>query len=235
MNSQAIRKAMKGKAAKEGKTSADVDQKQLAKGIKVEKEHTQNRELAKRISVDHLVELPDYYTRLDKMESQAKKSAGHMSSDQPAPGESQQDIETKDKKAKVTMSGDKIEPRKVGPWDTEGSPENVGETYKDLATKEAYWVGFARRCAAHGTTPEQVFAAGTKMAMEHAMAAPNSVAFKESDIPVKRSRKDTVEKNEHCEDADTNTVRRETDGKKEEAPDILTSSVKGHQLERSKG
>jgi hypothetical protein len=164
-----------------------------------------------------------------------QKSAGHMSVDQITPGESQHDIETKDKKAKVTMSGDKIEPRKTGPWDTEGSPENVGETYKDLATKEAYWIGFAQRCASHGTNPEQVFAAGTKMAMEHAMVAPASVAFEESAIPVKRSRKDTVEKNEHCEDADTNTVRRETDGKKEEPKDILTSAVKGNQLERSEG
>ena len=169
------------------------------------------------------------------MESQAKKACGHMSSDQPAPGESQHDIETKGKKAKVSLSGDKIEPRKVGPWDTEGSPENVGETYKDLATKEAYWIGFSLRCTSHGTTPEVIFAAGTKMAMEHAMAAPNSVAFKDSKIPVKYSRKDVVDHNERKEDADTDTVRRETQGKKEESKDILTSPVKGNQLERSNG
>ena len=46
----------------------DVDKKQLSKGIKVEKEHTSNDELAKKIAIDHLSEFPDYYDRLEKME-----------------------------------------------------------------------------------------------------------------------------------------------------------------------
>lgn len=234
MNSKAIRSAMKGVAAKAGKKPADVDQQELAKGVKVEQEHTQHPQIAKRIATDHLVEIPDYYTRLDKMEAQAKKSAGHMNADEPAPGETQHDIETKGKKAKVSLSGDKIEPRKTGPWDTEGSPENVGETYKDLATKEAYWIGFQQRCAAHGTHPEQVFEA-TKKAMENAMAAPSAVAFEESEIPVKECRKKKNERSEGADKSDTNTVRRETQGKKEESPDILTSAIKGNHLERSKG
>jgi hypothetical protein len=37
-------------------------------GIKVEMEHTKNKTIAKRIALDHLAELPDYYTRLLKME-----------------------------------------------------------------------------------------------------------------------------------------------------------------------
>lgn len=49
-------------------SDADFDQKQLEKGVKVEKEHTNNEYVAKLIAKDHLVELPDYYTRLDKME-----------------------------------------------------------------------------------------------------------------------------------------------------------------------
>lgn len=42
--------------------------KQLQMGIKSELEHTNNKEIAKLIAKDHLSEISDYYTRLDKME-----------------------------------------------------------------------------------------------------------------------------------------------------------------------
>lgn len=42
--------------------------KELNMGIKVELEHTKNKETAKEIAMDHLSEIPDYYTRLSKME-----------------------------------------------------------------------------------------------------------------------------------------------------------------------
>jgi uncharacterized DUF497 family protein len=41
---------------------------QLAKGTEVEQEHTKNQAMAREIALDHLNEMPDYYTRLDKME-----------------------------------------------------------------------------------------------------------------------------------------------------------------------
>lgn len=63
-----------GKAKEKGITSKDVDQGQLRKGIKVEKEHTPEKPVAKRIATDHLAEISDYYSRLDKMESSAKKT-----------------------------------------------------------------------------------------------------------------------------------------------------------------
>ena len=47
------------------------DPKQLEIGIKVEMEHTTNPVLARKISLDHLVEISDYYTRLAKMEKEA--------------------------------------------------------------------------------------------------------------------------------------------------------------------
>ncbi len=47
--------------------------KQLKIGIEVELEHTKNRTTAKDIAMDHLTEMPDYYTRLDKMETIAMK------------------------------------------------------------------------------------------------------------------------------------------------------------------
>lgn len=49
----------------------DVDQNELAEGIKVESEHTYNELMARKIAVDHLLEIPDYYTRLKKMEESA--------------------------------------------------------------------------------------------------------------------------------------------------------------------
>jgi len=48
-------------------------QKQLDMGIPIEHEHTRNKTLATDIALQHLDEFPDYYTRLKKMEADAKK------------------------------------------------------------------------------------------------------------------------------------------------------------------
>jgi hypothetical protein len=58
-----------GRANKEGFRESDADSKELAMGIVVEQEHTPDKDVAKRISMDHLSELKNYYTRLKKMES----------------------------------------------------------------------------------------------------------------------------------------------------------------------
>jgi len=49
--------------------------KELKMGIKVEMEHTTTPLLSRKIALDHLAEIPDYYTRLAVMEkeSNAKK------------------------------------------------------------------------------------------------------------------------------------------------------------------
>jgi len=60
-----------GKSKEKKFEEAMADKKQLKMGIEVEMEHTSNPILAKRIALDHLAEIPDYYTRLDKMESEA--------------------------------------------------------------------------------------------------------------------------------------------------------------------
>lgn len=44
------------------------DPEQLAMGVKVEQEHTNDPYIAKIIAKDHLMELPDYYSRLKNME-----------------------------------------------------------------------------------------------------------------------------------------------------------------------
>jgi len=55
--------------------------KQLNKGIKVEMEHTNNREKAMEIAMDHLYEDPNYYTKLDKVEKgEFKEATGSASS-----------------------------------------------------------------------------------------------------------------------------------------------------------
>lgn len=59
-----------GKAMEKGITEKDVDKKELEMGVKVEKEHTGNELIAKKVALDHLAELPDYYTRLKKMEGE---------------------------------------------------------------------------------------------------------------------------------------------------------------------
>jgi len=46
---------------------------QLKMGIPIEHEHTKNKTLATDIALQHLDEIPDYYTRLKKMEASAKK------------------------------------------------------------------------------------------------------------------------------------------------------------------
>lgn len=49
------------------------DPRELALGIRIEMEHTNDRRLAKQIAKDHLVEIPDYYSRLIRMEREAKR------------------------------------------------------------------------------------------------------------------------------------------------------------------
>ena len=57
----------------------DVDQQELEVGVAVEKEHTDNHELAAEIAMDHLAEKENYYSELVKSgivdESEALKLA----------------------------------------------------------------------------------------------------------------------------------------------------------------
>lgn len=64
-----------GLSVEEDVGAKDVDPDELAMGIQVEYEHTGNKDLARKITLDHLAEIPDYYTRLKKMEDRAKKEA----------------------------------------------------------------------------------------------------------------------------------------------------------------
>jgi hypothetical protein len=53
-------------------TKGEYDPDQLRMGIEIEKEHTNDPEVAEKIAKDHLDEIPDYYTYLIEMEKKAK-------------------------------------------------------------------------------------------------------------------------------------------------------------------
>ena len=60
-----------GKSNEKHITSDKVDENELQMGIKVEYEHSPDFVVSRKIALDHLAEIPDYYTRLDKMEQDA--------------------------------------------------------------------------------------------------------------------------------------------------------------------
>jgi len=55
--------------AKKHKLSLNTINSQLEMGIKVESEHTGSKQMARMIALQHLEELPDYYSKLKKVES----------------------------------------------------------------------------------------------------------------------------------------------------------------------
>jgi hypothetical protein len=60
---------MAGRANEKGFSVEDADPDELAMGIKVEMEHTGNKDLAQRIALDHLAEADKYYSALKEMEA----------------------------------------------------------------------------------------------------------------------------------------------------------------------
>lgn len=59
--------------AKKHDVSVEDIKTQIKMGKKIELEHVDDEDLAEEIAMDHLEEIPDYYTRLKKMEKEAKK------------------------------------------------------------------------------------------------------------------------------------------------------------------
>lgn len=68
---ECIIKQMNGRADKTSFKPEDADPKELEMGIKVEMEHTDDPEIAKKIALDHLAEFTNYYTLLAEMEAKA--------------------------------------------------------------------------------------------------------------------------------------------------------------------
>jgi len=61
-----------------GKPDSDFDAKEIAKGMKVEREHSPDPEIQKEIAKDHLTESPRYYIELDKMEKKLKEKSAEV-------------------------------------------------------------------------------------------------------------------------------------------------------------
>jgi hypothetical protein len=51
----------------------DVDQDEFKKGLEVEMEHTRNKKIAKEITLDHLAEDKNYYTKLEAIHKENPK------------------------------------------------------------------------------------------------------------------------------------------------------------------
>ena len=70
-----VRILEEGKADDEHVDDSDVDPKELEMGKKVELEHIDDEDVAKEISLDHLAEMPNYYSELKKMEEKVGRTA----------------------------------------------------------------------------------------------------------------------------------------------------------------
>jgi len=77
------------------KHGVDLDAilQQLNMGIQVEREHTTNSAVAREIALDHLMELPDYYSRLQKMEESDIQELLHRSGIQVEADESRRKLD----------------------------------------------------------------------------------------------------------------------------------------------
>jgi hypothetical protein len=69
-----------GDIAVKHKVDIDVLTKDYIKGVKVEMEHTKDKNLAKEIAMDHLAEDPKYYTKLKKIETKEQTTASSSGS-----------------------------------------------------------------------------------------------------------------------------------------------------------
>ena len=65
-----FKEKLKGGMA-DGKAITDYDLEQLLEGIKWEREHTRDNFIALEIAMDHLERIPDYYSRLLRLEREA--------------------------------------------------------------------------------------------------------------------------------------------------------------------
>ena len=70
-----VRILEEGKADDAHVGDSDVDPKELEMGKKVELEHIDDEDVAKEISLDHLAEMPNYYSELKKMEEKVGRTA----------------------------------------------------------------------------------------------------------------------------------------------------------------
>lgn len=103
------------------KQPSDFCPKQLAMGLEVEMEHTDDPKVALEIAMDHLMEIPDYYTHLNKMEADAEGgiAGGEDADGNPIPA-------TDPDFSKMMGGGEEITIKLAGDDDSEGTDELLG-------------------------------------------------------------------------------------------------------------
>ena len=91
-----------------------VDPDQLSAGMQVESEHTPDQATQKKIALDHLAEMPDYYSKLEQMES--------PDYNQPAQGDNAQSQQQKDDRERGYVSNSQNESN----WENKGQKVDTG-------------------------------------------------------------------------------------------------------------
>lgn len=127
---------------------SDFDPKQLAAGIKVEMEHTTDRDKAEEIAKDHLKESSDYYERLKVMESKMdankslEKANDLLKSLRDTLTKEKTKVKMDDSKARGSLDGTKVdeENSETDKRDLKKLPERVAK-----ALKAAAIMGLSRR------------------------------------------------------------------------------------------
>lgn len=107
---------------------------QIAKGVKVEREHTKSDAEAAEIARDHLDEFPDYYDRLHKMENQAKKDMSESATHRVRLEYGHQDGDSRTYEVKAKDTSDAVEKA------IRAHHKQTGWTYhtKDMLRNNAY-------------------------------------------------------------------------------------------------
>lgn len=67
----------------DNRPDSDFDSEQLRIGIEIEMEHTNDKEKAKEIAKDHLIEDPQYYQKLREMEEKLLKEIESVGKEHP--------------------------------------------------------------------------------------------------------------------------------------------------------
>jgi hypothetical protein len=171
--------------------------KQLIKGMKVEMEHTKNKDKAKEIAMDHIWEDPNYYDKLKKIESKEEKDKKYLDIEDMIPmlkkqlmkgtkvDQQQKKEKTKDKEESKEATGSGSSGAYSGPLFGGEMKEKWSEKYKksiDCNNPK----GFSQKAHCQSKKKETKEATGT--GSTGAFTAP--VGFKDSEF-VRRSFKET--------------------------------------------
>ena len=125
----------------DNKSSKKYNQKQLRLGIKIEMEHTDDPKKAKEIAMDHLEEIPDYYTRLEVLEDRAKEEGKfkEVKKADPDPGKKKSSIgapktppKIKEPKPKIEVGSSKIKAPNINPPKAAGASPHKDDVPFDV-------------------------------------------------------------------------------------------------------